>query len=102
MKKKKKIVKYAPSLFTDYEGCFLCKKNRPTQRHEIFFGITTNRDNCKRYGVWVNLCKDCHEEVHRGLDPSKKEKLFKIGQDKFDEVYGVKKFGEVFSKKRFI
>ena len=50
---------YAPTLFQQEDGeCFLCGKQGPTERHEVFGSAT--RDKSKAYGLWVPLCGSCH------------------------------------------
>ena len=106
----KKNVKYAPSLFEgqDDRHCFAkemgiesdnCGNSYKIDRHEIFFS-RAYRDKSKIYGLWVNLCSDCHYEVHNGLDDSLNKTLKKLGQMKFEEVYDHESFMKEFNKNR--
>lgn len=55
---------YAPSIIPwPSDGCFICKKRGALQRHEIFHGALY-RQRSKEYGLWVNLCYECHHKVH--------------------------------------
>lgn len=99
----KKRVRYAPSLFYGQEDvkCYLCGSYHDITRHEIFFG-RAYRDNSKQYGLWVNLCGDCHWEVHNGKDHSKDVRLKQEGQKRFEEVHhgNRNKFMYLFGKNR--
>ena len=54
---------YAPSILNVGVGCMICQRtNRHLQRHEVFHGA--NRAKSKSYGLWVNLCMECHNNVH--------------------------------------
>lgn len=55
---------YAPSIMPNEEGCFVCGRVVETARHEIFHGY--NRKKSKELGLWVNVCPDCHNEIHMG------------------------------------
>lgn len=69
---------YNPSLLdTEEDVCYLCHIGRQTVRHEIYMG-TGERALSKRYGLWVNLCTECHAEVH--AEP-KGEKAAKLDKD---------------------
>lgn len=55
---------YNPSLLDTTDGyCYLCHTERQTVRHEIYMGAG-ERSLSKRYGLWVNICPACHQEVH--------------------------------------
>ena len=106
----KKKVKYTPSLFEgqDDRHCFAremgiesdnCGNSFKIDRHEIFFSRAYKHKSIK-YGVWVNLCRDCHYEVHNGMDDSLDKALKKMGQKKFEEVYDHETFMKEFSKNR--
>ena len=56
---------YNPSILATRDGeCYICNRLTETARHEIYFG-TAKRKNSKKHGLWVNLCPDCHNNVHR-------------------------------------
>jgi len=88
--------KYNDSIFdTEYGECFFCGYHIHTARHEVYRG--NYRQKSKRMGYWVNLCPDCHNEVHKfpndGIDKWLKQK----GQIKFEEKHSredfIKEFG---------
>ena len=58
---------YAPAIWGDFSFCPLCGKNSEVlQRHEVFhndFGGKT-RDKAKAYGLWLNVCPKCHDDIH--------------------------------------
>lgn len=54
---------YAPSIIPAVDGCFWCgRTDGKLDRHEIFHGA--NRQKSKALGLWINLCHDCHMELH--------------------------------------
>ncbi len=54
---------YAPSILGASTYCSICyRTNRPLQRHEVFHGPF--RQKAKRYGLWINVCPDCHAGIH--------------------------------------
>ena len=55
---------YAQSIMQFEDHCFICYRNGPKARHEVFHGPL--RKKAKRLGLWVNLCPLCHYEVHNG------------------------------------
>ena len=57
---------YAPTIIPHMALCCnCCGMYRETVRHEIFFG-DGRRDISKALGLWINVCPDCHEEIHHG------------------------------------
>lgn len=55
---------YNKSIMATTAGeCYLCHRQCDTARHEVFGGCGT-RTLSKRYGLWVNLCPECHAKVH--------------------------------------
>lgn len=71
--------------------CFLCGQWGYTERHHCFGA--SNRKKSERYGLVVNLCKDCHtagehgkQAVHKNADVMLK--LHKIGQRKWMDEQG--------------
>ena len=54
---------YNKSLFETEDGvCYMCGYHGDTARHEILHGA--NRQNSKKYGLWINVCPRCHREIH--------------------------------------
>ena len=55
---------YNPSIIQASEGrCFRCgRTNGKLDRHEVFGA--SNRKKSKRLGLWVTLCRSCHEDAH--------------------------------------
>lgn len=55
---------YAPSVLCATNCCSLCfRTDRHLQRHEVFHGA--DRQKSKRYGLWINVCPECHEKIHQ-------------------------------------
>lgn len=54
---------YAPSIIQrDHSRCFICGSYEGLQRHEPFNGA--NREQSKELGMWVTLCRFCHNMCH--------------------------------------
>lgn len=90
---------YAPSLMDDYDDypcCYYCgRSNGKLDRHEIFFG--SNRDNSKRHGMWVTLCRDCHTKAHQG-DGELNHYLKRKGQEKYEQTHTREEFVRIFGR----
>lgn len=87
---------YAPSLFDTESGtCFCCGAVTDTARHEVFGA--SNRDNSKRYGLWINVCPPCHDEIHK--DSNGRYLFLKVtAQRKFQKAYPGKDFLTIFGR----
>lgn len=87
---------YGPPLIPWENGCFVCGRNGPLQRHEIFHG--PYRLKSKQYGCWTTLCKGCHDKVHR--DALLDRKLKVIFQHRAMKTYGwdMDQWRQVFGK----
>ena len=44
------------------KGCYVCGIGGDLARHEVFPGPF--RQKSKRYGLWIELCPDCHRIAH--------------------------------------
>lgn len=78
---------YAPSILQKAECCFKCGTTfGKIDRHEVFHADMGGkmRDRSKRYGLWVRLCRDCHESAHREYA----ERLKRFAQGMAMEEYG--------------
>lgn len=57
---------YAPSILKRHEGCHICgRRDLALQRHEVFHG-GGNREKSKEYGLWIEVCWNCHNVIHNG------------------------------------
>lgn len=66
---------YRPSILATTAGeCYLCHHVGDTARHEVYYGTGT-RALSKRYGLWVDLCPRCHNQVHGDPDGEKAKVL---------------------------
>ena len=87
---------YRSSLFnTEEDVCYLCTSEVQTARHEVLHG--PNRQLSKRYGLWLNLCPNCHELVHKE-DNGKYLYLKEDAQRLFEEEYPDKNFLQIFGR----
>lgn len=58
---------YADSILQQAECCFKCGTTAgKLDRHEVFHSDMGGkmRERSKRYGLWVRLCRSCHEAAH--------------------------------------
>ena len=56
------------SIMTTEKGvCYICGRYGQTEVHHVFHG-TANRKIADREGLTVNLCRACHERVHRDAE----------------------------------
>lgn len=80
---------YAPSIMKVYGStearCYMCGRQGTLQRHEIYGGAY--REKSKAYGLWVNLCPDCHHYIHF-VDANRKLELREHGQRAAQKHYG--------------
>lgn len=54
---------YAPTIMEHRPlQCYRCHRYADTARHEIFGGAL--RSKSKQYGLWINVCPDCHQAIH--------------------------------------
>lgn len=54
---------YAPSILGASTYCSICyHTGKPLQRHEVIHGM--NRQKAKAYGLWINVCPECHAGIH--------------------------------------
>lgn len=74
--------------------CLLCGRYTQLEKHHIFGGAL--RKKSERYGLYVYLCHDCHNEPPNGahFNAEVMLKLHKYGQEKFMREQNVSK--EVF------
>lgn len=91
---------YNESLLNTEDGkCFLCGKVCETARHEVFFG-TANRQNSKKYGMWVDICPMCHQYSSTSVHQNRATDLHlkKTAQREFERVYSRECFIRVFGR----
>ena len=89
---------YAPSILNERDGeCFVCGRGGDLARHEVFFG--SNRERSKELGLWINVCPECHAEIHQ-KDKSLDRGIKEIAQMKAMDHYGwdKKEFRQHFGK----
>lgn len=90
---------YAPSLFDTVEDeCYICGRGCRCARHEILYG--SNRELSKRYGLWIYVCPDCHqngpEAIHK--EPKKYDWLKREAQEHFERENPTKDFITIFGR----
>lgn len=81
---------------SDYRRCHNCgRTSGKIDRHEVFFG--SNRSNSKKYGMWCDLCRSCHTEVHQG-DGSLNQRLKREAQMIFEKNNSRDEFMRIFGR----
>lgn len=87
---------YNKSIMNTASGvCFICGRETETARHEIFYG-EGERKLSKLFGLWVNLCPECHAEVHEDKRTGKGKRLAEDGKAAFISRYSEALFIKVF------
>lgn len=87
---------YRTSLFnTNEEECYNCGCGGQLARHEVLHGA--NRNNSKRYGLWIYVCPSCHSEIHKE-DNGKYLFLKSTAQRLFNQEYPDKDFVTIFGR----
>lgn len=90
--------KDAPSILQDEKEYFLSGTLEGLERHHIYGGA--NRCNSAKYGLWVWLRHDLHNEppdgVHFNIDNNRL--LQRIGQRAFELRYPDENFTEIFGR----
>lgn len=74
--------------------CFNCK-GWASDVHHIFSG-TANRRQSERYGLKVWLCRQCHQEAHKG--GALNLWLRQTAQAQFEETHTREEFIKIFGK----
>lgn len=84
------------SIMQDEKVCFITGSQTQLDRHHCFHG-TANRKLADKYGCWIWLRHDLHMELHQ-QNPELDMMIKRACQERFEELYGRKKFMEVFGK----
>lgn len=90
--------KDAPSILQNEKVCFMSGCTAALERHHIFPGA--NRKNSAKYGLWVWLRHDLHNEPPAGVhhNISQMRALQRIGQAAFEEHYPDLDFMKIFGR----
>ena len=78
----------------DLEVCYICKKAKKEDLHEIFEG--KNRQVSMKYGLVIPICRKCHNLITN--DKTLQEKCHKVGQKVFKKHYKNENFEKVFGR----
>ena len=72
----------------DMDGiCYLCGAYTKTDEHHIFGGPC--RKTSTRYGLTVNLCRNCHDKLHHHREGYElKRDLHQKGQQVYEDRIG--------------
>lgn len=97
-KKSKKLAKKEKDRYSiltdDLEHCYICKKAKKSDIHEIFGG--RNRQMSMKYGLVIPICRKCHSMIEK--NETLKKKWHKDGQKVFEKHYKTENFEKVFGK----
>ena len=91
----------AKSIMVTEKGvCFLCGARVPTEKHHVYGG--GRRRLSEKYGLWVYLCHNCHNEPPDGVHHNAEKDLALKAQVQIRAMYvhhwTVDKFRELFRK----
>lgn len=97
-KKSSKLAKLERNRFSiltnDLETCYICKKAKKKDLHEIYEG--KNRQISMKYGLVIPVCRKCHDLITN--DKTLQEKYHQVGQKVFKKHYKNENFEKVFGK----
>ena len=87
------------SILQSEKECYYSHATYNIERHHIFYG-TANHKLSEKWGCWVYLRHDLHNEPPDGVHFNKKNdlELKRDCQKAFEEKYGHKKFMEIFGR----
>lgn len=92
------MARYTPSIMQTDKVCFISGSTVALERHHIFGAA--NRKNSEKYGLWVWLRHDLHNEPPDGVHFNKaaRRELQAIAQRKFTEYYPDLDFIKIFGR----
>lgn len=93
--KKARKIKYPPLFSLGY--CWGCHRTIGLERHHIYGG-NPDRQHSEQYGLYVDLCHDCHLNVTDEKDKELVTRLKREGQKRFEEVHGHDLFIQIFGR----
>lgn len=73
-------------MITKKGNCFQCGNSCSTEKHHIFEG-SGRRHLSEKYGLWVYLCHNCHNEPPEGVHFNKKKDLALKAQAQLRAMY---------------
>lgn len=83
----------------NWNNCYICGSTQNLHCHHALHG-TANRKQADKYGLIIPLCIYCHTSgnyaVHNNAAVDLKIK--QVAQRKFEEIYGHKKYMEIFHR----
>lgn len=87
---------YNPSRFSTEAGeCYICGRHCDTARHEVLYGYGI-RPLAKKYGLWINVCPRCHDNIH--ARQYEYEYLKEAAERLFEAEYGSEEFFRLFGR----
>ena len=93
--------KYTPLFPLGY--CWGCREKygqynyRSLERHHIYEG-NPDRSHSEQYGLYVDMCNDCHRDMTDERDRQLKLRLKQEGQRRFVAVHGKREWMKVFGR----
>lgn len=95
IERKKQRTKKEKCLFA-LGSCYGCGISQNLQIHHIF--PAANRHLSDQYGLYVNLCLYCHQDVTDNKDVKLVMELKQEAQERFEGLHGHDKFMRTFGK----
>lgn len=92
------MAKYTPSIMQTDKVCFISGSTVALERHHIFGAA--NRKNSEKYGLWVWLRHDLHNEPPDGVHFNRENDLMlkRLAQEAFEKHYPELNFREIFGR----
>ena len=90
-------------LNTQKHICYRCGKYGQTERHHLIGG-TANRKLSEEDGLWVYLCRECHNIPPRGVhfDAQAMKRLRQVGQRAYEEKMAQNGLNEAEARQAFM
>ena len=95
MDKKQRSVFPGDDIKVCYRCGLMCKSYENFEEHHVFGG--SSRQVSDKYGLFIHVCRDCHNFIHSKEGKECREHLHKVGQEIYEERFGSReKFIEEF------
>jgi hypothetical protein len=95
-KRQKTKVQKNPPLF-ELGYCWGCYRTQGLERHHIY-GSNPDRQHSERYGLYVDLCHECHLSVTNEKDKGLISRLKQEGQRRFEQTNSRDEFYKIFGR----
>lgn len=88
------------SILQKEKKCYFCGQTYDLEYHHIFFGISSNKKLCEKYGLMAWLCVYHHRGSFAGVHFCKSNNLFlkREAQMRFEKNFPTLDFKAIFGK----